>query len=199
MIGGLVLAAGAGRRFGGGKLLAPLDGRPLLEHALSAMAAAASVEHTVVVLGHGADEIRSAVRLHGAEPVLCVDWQEGQAASLRAGLAALIAGGTDESPLEAVVVTLGDQPRVDARAIEMVVGARQDRDPAPAALRASYGGRPGHPVVLERELFGAVATVRGDTGARDLLRGARVREVPCDGLGCPDDVDTPAQLEVLNR
>jgi CTP:molybdopterin cytidylyltransferase MocA len=195
MIGGMVLAAG----FGGGKLLARLDGRPLIEYALAAMAGARSVEHTVVVLGYGADEIRAAVRLHGAEPVLCTEWQEGQAASLRAGLSALIAAGPEAAPLEAVVVTLGDQPRVDARAIETVVGARLAGDPAPAALRASYGGRPGHPVLLERELFGAVASLRGDIGARDLLRGARVRDVPCDGLGCPDDVDTPAQLEVLNR
>lgn len=200
MIGGLVLAAGAGRRFGGGKLLARLDGRPLLEYALAAMATARSVEHTVVVLGYGADEIRAAVALHGAEPVLCAEWREGQAASLRTGLSALTAAGTEESPLEAVAVTLGDQPRVDARAIDTVVGARQaGGGPAPEALRATYGGRPGHPVILERQLFGAVASLRGDTGARDLLRSAGVRDVPCDGLGCPDDVDTPAQLEVLNR
>jgi len=199
VIGGLVLAAGAGRRFGGGKLLARLDGRPLLEYALAAIATARSVDHTVVVLGCGAEEIRAAVALHGAEPVLCAEWREGQAASLRAGLSALLAAGTEAAPLEALVVTLGDQPRVDARAIETLVGARQAGDPAPVALRATYRGRPGHPVILERPLFGAVASLRGDTGARDLLRGAGVRDVPCDGLGCPDDVDTPAQLEVLNR
>jgi molybdenum cofactor cytidylyltransferase len=85
-VGALVLAAGEGRRFGGTKQLAPLRGRPLLEHALAAVAA---LSPRVVVLGHEADAIRAAVDLHGARPVVCGDWREGQAASLRCGVAAL--------------------------------------------------------------------------------------------------------------
>jgi CTP:molybdopterin cytidylyltransferase MocA len=186
-VGGLVLAAGAARRFGAPKQLAPLDGRPLLEHALLAMAATRTLERTVVVLGAHADQILAEVDRHGATVVICPGWEEGQAASLRAGVAAL-AGFVD-----AIVITLGDQPEIDARAIDRVVGAR---GPAAAAVRASYGGRPGHPVLLERQLFAAAARLRGDEGARGLLAGAAVASVPCDDLGSDRDVDTLEQLSL---
>ena len=186
MIAGLVLAAGAGTRFGGRKQLAELDGRPLLEHALAAMASA-PVQPVVVVIGADADLVRAEVDMHGAEPIVCDDWQEGQAASLRVGVQAL-----DRAGAQAIVVTLGDQPHIAARAIAAVVAARS-ADQADA-VRATYDGQPGHPVLLERGLFDAVYALRGDTGAREVLRGARVTEVPCDGLGDPADVDTPADL-----
>ena len=186
MIAGLVLAGGAGRRFGGGKLLAELDGRPLLEHALAAMEAA-PLERTVVVLGADADDVLARVKLHGAEPVVCEDWEQGQSASLREGVEAL--GGA-----EAVVVTLGDQPRLSPQAVERVIAAR---DSTAEAIRASYGGAPGHPVLLERPLLDRVHVLSGDTGARALLARARVKEIACDGLGSAADVDTPDHLEAL--
>jgi CTP:molybdopterin cytidylyltransferase MocA len=65
------------------------------------------------------------------------------------------------------------------------------------AVRAAYAGVTGHPIVLERSLFPRLLALRGDAGARDVLREVAVRDVPCDGLGRPDDVDTPEQLEVL--
>jgi len=186
MIGGVVLAAGAATRFGGGKQLAELDGKPLLEHALSAMAFA-PVERRVVVLGAGAEEIVRSVDLHGAEAVICDRWEEGQSASLATALAEL----TDA---DAVVVTLGDQPRMAAEAIRRVIGARGD---GAAAVRATYGGDPGHPVLLERELIERLRDVTGDHGARNLLLSVNTREIPCDDLGGGEDVDTPAQLDAL--
>jgi len=184
-IGGLVLAAGAGRRFGSRKQLAPLHGRPLLEHSLISMAASRRLGPVVVVLGAGAEEILERVPLHGATPVICEDWEEGQAASLRTGVAALAAR------VSAIIVVLGDQPAIDPRAIDALAGAR---DGVSLALRASYGGRPGHPVLLERGLFERIGRLRGDQGARELLAVVGAREVPCDGLGEDGDVDTPAAL-----
>ena len=64
------------------------------------------------------------------------------------------------------------------------------------AVRADYNGRPGHPVVLERGLFPRLTALRGDAGAREVLAGARVCRVPCEGLGRPDDIDTRDELEV---
>jgi CTP:molybdopterin cytidylyltransferase MocA len=186
-VGGLVLAAGAGLRFGSQKQLALLDGRPLLEYALAAMARAASVDHTVVVLGSRASEILAAVELHGARAVICANWEEGQSASLRSGVAALTGSAG------AAVVILGDQPAIDPRAIDRVTGARDRRA---AAVRATYAGRPGHPVLLERSLFSAVGNLRGDEGARSLLSGAAVTLVACDGLGSDEDVDTAEQLRL---
>jgi len=185
LIGGLVLAAGAATRFGAQKQLAELDGAPLLEHALRAMRSA-PVGRMVVVLGSAADEIAASVDLHGAEPVVCERWEEGQSASLACGLAELV-------DCEAVVVTLGDQPRVSPDAIRRVMGERNGA----AAIRATYGGNPGHPVLLERELFEALRDVTGDKGARNLLLSVPVRDIPCDDLGGGEDVDTRAELDAL--
>lgn len=186
MIAGLVLAAGAGTRFGGAKQLAELDGRPLLEHALRAMSGA-RLDRVAVVLGAAAAEILGAIDLHGAEPVICERWEEGQAASLACGLAAF-------SAVEAVVVVLGDQPRLAPEAIERVLAARTD---GAQAVRATYGGEPGHPVLLERSLFDRLRDVSGDRGARNILRSVKTIEVPCDDLGGGEDVDTVDQLEAL--
>jgi CTP:molybdopterin cytidylyltransferase MocA len=178
--GALVLAAGEGRRFGGTKQLAELDGRPLLEHALAAVTA---VSPRVVVLGHAAAEIRAGVDLHGAEPVLCEDWHEGQSASLRRGLAAL-------ADADAVLVVLGDQPGITASAIDAVLAEGGDED----AVRATYDGVPGHPVLLRRALLDRAGELSGDSGFRDLLRGARVREVEIGHLADPADIDTREEL-----
>jgi molybdenum cofactor cytidylyltransferase len=186
VIGGLVLAAGAGTRFGGIKQLADLGGRPLLEHSVRAMTTS-SVGRVVVVLGSGADEVLANVDLHGAEARICSRWQEGQSASLACGLEGL-------ADCEAVVVTVGDQPRLAPDAIRRVIAARGEGF---QAVRATYGGDPGHPVLLERELFERMRDVSGDHGARNLLMSARVREVPCDDLGGGEDVDTPAELDAL--
>ena len=185
MIAGVVLAAGGGRRFGARKQLADLHGRPLLEHALVAMAAA-PLDRVFVVLGAGAEEVSGRVNMHGAEPVPCDRWDAGLSASLRAGIDA--AAGA-----EAVAIVLGDQPLISPEAVARVVAARGGA----AAVRATYGGVPGHPVLLEDRLFARARKLRGDTGARALLTGVRVREVACDELGGPDDVDTPEQLARL--
>lgn len=179
-IGGLILAAGEGRRFGGTKQLAELRGRPLLEHVLEAMTA---VSPRVVVLGHAADEIAARVDLHGAAPVVCDEWADGQAASLRCGLAAL-------AGVDAVVVVLGDQPGITAEAIEAIVAADGDE----GAVRATYGGVPGHPVLLRRPLLDRVGELHGDSGFRDLLEDAAVAEVEVGGLADPADIDTREEL-----
>jgi molybdenum cofactor cytidylyltransferase len=186
VIGGLVLAAGAGTRFGGPKQLAELEGRPLLEHVLVAVAAA-PLDRRIVVLGSGANEILARLDLHGAEPVVCERWDEGQAASLACGLARV-------EEAEAIVVVLGDQPRVAPEAVRRLIGSRGE---GAAAVRATYGGKPGHPVLLEHDLFQRLRDVSGDIGARNLLESVQLREVSCDDLGGGEDVDTPSQLQAL--
>jgi molybdenum cofactor cytidylyltransferase len=141
-----------------------------------------------VTLGARADEILQTVDLHGAEPALVENWEEGQAASLRAGVEVL----AEDS--DAIVVLLGDQPFVTSAAIERVVAAwRPDAD----AARATFGGRPGHPVILGRSLIAVVQTLRGDLGARMLLAGATVLEVEL-GADVTIDVDTPEQLRAAS-
>jgi molybdenum cofactor cytidylyltransferase len=179
-VGGLILAAGEGRRFGATKQLAELHGRPLLEYALAAMA---GVSPRVVVLGHAADEIVAGVDLQGASPVVCEGWAEGQSASLQCGLAAL-------PGVDAVIVVLGDQPGITAAAVEAIVAAGGDED----AVRATYDGTPGHPVLLRGPLLDRAGELRGDTGFRDLLQHATVREVEIGRLADPADIDTREEL-----
>ncbi|MEY2534452.1 MAG: hypothetical protein QOF29_2362 [bacterium] len=188
MIAGVVLAAGAARRFGSPKQLAELGGVPLLQHAIDAMLAVPDLDRVVVVLGAGAEHVAAAVKLADAEAVVCPDWTEGMAASLRCGVEA--AGDADW-----VVVTLGDQPGITPEAIEAVIAATTDTDTD--AVRAEYGGRAGHPVALSRALLRRVGDLRGDVGARDLLAGATVRPVETGHLASPEDVDTPEELEAI--
>jgi molybdenum cofactor cytidylyltransferase len=188
VIGGVVLAAGEASRFGGPKQLAELDGRPLVEHALASIAAVPAIERYVLVLGAYADQIRAAIDPHGAEIVVCDDWAEGQAASLRAGLSAI-------DDFDAAAIFLGDQPGITPAAIDAVLvmfdGTR--------AVRAVYEGSPGHPVVMPRALMRQAMELKGDAGARELLEGAAVRKVEVAHLCRPTDVDTPGDLESLRR
>jgi CTP:molybdopterin cytidylyltransferase MocA len=187
VIAGLVLAAGGASRFGSPKQLAELDGVPLLQHAIDAMLAVPALDRVVVVLGAVAEEVAAAVKFASAEPVVCRDWQDGMAASLRCGVAEL-------PEADWVVVTLGDMPGVTPEAIEAVMaGCAPDVD----AVRADYGGRGGHPVALSRALLGRVPSLDGDVGARDLLADARVRAIEALHLARPDDVDTPEELEAI--
>lgn len=192
---GVLLAAGAGSRFGGDvpKPLRPFRGAPLLTWPLAALRGG-GVDRVVVVLGARADEVAAGVSLGGAHVVRCSDWSEGLSASLRAGVAA--AGDAD-----AVVIALADQPLLDARAIARLIAARSRGDLD--ALRATYDGTPGHPTLLESSTFPTIAHLTGDSGARDLLRDPTIRiaQIACDGLGRPDDADTPealARLEALS-
>jgi molybdenum cofactor cytidylyltransferase len=182
-IGGLILAAGEGRRFGGTKQLADLRGRPLLTYALEAMLAVPAVSPVVVVLGHDAATIRREIDFEGARTVLCDDWQEGQSASLRCGVAAL-------GDVDAVVLTLGDQPFITPQAIAAVIDQLDRHD----AVRATYGGAPGHPVALSRRLLDRVGELRGDVGFRDLLAGKMVRRFEASHLCDATDIDTREEL-----
>jgi CTP:molybdopterin cytidylyltransferase MocA len=184
---GAVLAAGASRRFGDGpKQLARFAGRPLIEHPVAALAAARSVQRTVVVLGHEAEAIRRDAELAPAEPVIAGDWENGQSAALRAAVAA---AGPDAAVL---VVVLGDQPLIAPAAIDAVVAGAGER---PA--RACYRSRPGHPVAIPRCFFADLREVEGDRGARGVLAGLGIRPIDCDGLGSAADVDTVADIAAL--
>jgi molybdenum cofactor cytidylyltransferase len=181
VIGGVILAAGEGRRFGGAKQLAELDGLPLLEHAVMAMEAVPAIERIVVVLGARADEILERVDFGSAETVVCADWAEGMSASLRTGIDALADART-------IIVTLGDQPFITPQVIATIMDQR-------GTCRASYDGAPGHPVRMTAGTARRARALTGDAGARELLRGCRL--VECGHLCRPDDVDTPEQLEAL--
>lgn len=184
MIGGLVLAGGGGSRFGGGKLLAELDGRPLVEYPIAALTEA-GVERVVLVVGADEERIREEADTGDAKLVVADDWEDGQAESLKAGIQAL-------GDAEAVVVLLGDQPLISGAAIERVLEAREV---GAEVVRATYGGLAAHPTVFERSALPRLLELEGDVGARQIVTELRVREVACDDVADPLDVDTPTDLD----
>jgi CTP:molybdopterin cytidylyltransferase MocA len=180
-VGGLVLAAGAGRRFGGPKALAELGGERLVDRAVRILSLGGA-DPVLVVLG------AAVVDVPGADAVIVNDdWSEGMGSSLRAGLAAPeLAGCT------AVIVQLVDQPGIRATAVRLLVAAH---DEGVDLAVATYAGERGHPVLLGRDRWADIAAgAVGDSGARGYLaaHAAEVLEVPCDGDA--KDADTPAEL-----
>jgi CTP:molybdopterin cytidylyltransferase MocA len=164
----VVLAAGAATRFGAPKQ------RLLLPLVLGRLAEA-GLEDVVVVEG------AYPLDVPGARVVRARSWDRGPGASLRAGLDAL---GPE---IEAAVVVLADGPLLAPDAVSRVLGAW--RPGAVDVLAASYAGDRGHPLVLGRAAWGNVP----DEG----LRSLSAHLVPCDDLGSPGDVDTPADLDAL--
>lgn len=184
---GLVLAAGAARRMGRPKQILPLGGRPLLQHVLDA-AAGSGLGEIVLVVGHEADAVAAAVRLPArARIVRNPDHAEGQSTSLRSGIAAA------SSDAAGAAVLLGDQPGVGSEVIDRVLAAfAESGRPAARPVWCDPEGqaRPGHPVVLGRVLWPAIAELRGDRGARALFE--RHPEWVCEVAVAgppPEDVD----------
>jgi molybdenum cofactor cytidylyltransferase len=190
LISGVILAAGTSSRLGRPKQLLELGGKPALQHAID-LAASAGLDEVVVVLGHEAPRIRAAVRLPPfGRAVNNPNYASGQASSLRAGLEAVDAGA------EAAVVLLGDQPGVDPRDIGAVLDAW--RAGGGGVARAVYGGTPGHPVIIGREVFEAFASASGNDGGRAVLAGQEVTVVEIDAPA-PLDIDTWEQYEEVRR
>jgi CTP:molybdopterin cytidylyltransferase MocA len=195
---GLLLAAGAGSRMGMPKALVTDEGGPWLPRGVRTLLDG-GCDAVTVVLGAAADEARPLLSArapdlsHGDTPkdgsggqvpevavVVAEDWAEGMSASLRAGLGAL-----DGTAAEVAVVHLVDLPDVGPDVIRRVVAS------GAALARASYGGVPGHPVLLARPHWAAVAAgARGDQGAREYLRAHGTLLVECGDLATGADVDS---------
>lgn len=162
-VSAIVLAAGASRRLGAPKQLARLEGEPLVRRAARA-ALASRCERTVVVIGCQAQQVRAA--LAGLDVTLaeCPDWEQGIAASIRAGVSAL------DMRADGALLLLGDQPRVDAALLDALLDVFEADGIERAAC--AYAGSLGVPAVFGRRYFGALQALRGDRGARALLEPA---------------------------
>ncbi len=180
---GVVLAAGESRGAGGPHALRrDQDGTPWLEIACVALREAGCRE-IIVVLGAGADAA-SALMPRGALPVVATDWQDGQAAALRVGLAAAATSSTD-----AILLTLVNLPHQTAAAGRRVLESAVD-DPRGTLARAHYDGKPGHPVVMGRNHWADIAAkVVGDMGVGDYLEDHLTVRVDCSDLRGGEDAE----------
>ncbi len=189
-VAAILLAAGGGTRFGGGKLLAEFRGRPLVEHALETIRSS-PVDKAFVVVGDKSESVRNLCEPYGFGVVENPEWGKGQSTSVLAGLKAL---GDD---FDAAVVMLADQPLVGAGAVGRLVRAFEG---GASIAVATYGGKPRNPVLFPRQVWAdLMRELRGDEGARSFLRERRhiVAEVPCDDVGDPSDIDTRGELAAL--
>jgi molybdenum cofactor cytidylyltransferase len=190
-VAAVVLAAGAGARFGGGKLLAPLEGRPLLQHVIDRLAAS-RLDETVVVLGDDADAVDAAMDWGEARRVRNPDPARGLASSLQIGIAAVDDGS------DAALIVLGDQPRLPARAVRALLDAPVvEGRPIVVPVYPDDAGR--NPVLLRRDAFPLVAEAAGDRGLGPLISGhpELVQDVPIRVEGGNPDVDTRADHVAL--
>jgi len=179
---GIVLAAGAGTRAGGPKVLRSTDGEPWVARAVDRLRAG-GCGPVVVVLGAATDAALPLLPA-GAVPVVATGWADGVSASLRAGLVA--AGATDAV---AAVVTLVDLPGLPTDVVTRLLEAPPDER---TLRRVVVDGVPSHPVVLGRRHWRPLAeAVSGDTGAGPYLREHGAQVVECGDLWDGADADRP--------
>ncbi|SIS18464.1 nucleotidyltransferase family protein [Natronorubrum thiooxidans] len=188
-VAGVLLAAGTSSRYGTeNKLLATLEGEPIVRHAARPLVRS-SVDPVVVVLGHEADRVQDALEGLPVETVINEAYDTGQASSLRAGIEAVY----DCDDVDAVLVALGDMPFVTPETIETVVSAYAAG--AGEALAAAFDGDRGNPVLFDARFFGALTDVDGDIGGREiLLESDSSALIEVDDLGVRRDVDVPDDL-----
>jgi len=197
-IPGLVLAAGRGKRFGGtSKMLAAVDGRPVLRHVVES-ALASRLDPVILILGAGAEDGLKAIE--GLDdPRLRVvfnpSWSSGKASTFEVGLR--------EVPADApgVVTLLGDMPRVPAWLIERVIAEFELSGSLTFPIYPGTGGPvKGHPTAYPRELFGEVGRLVGDDTAMAAVRAhwAEAVKIPLDDGATQADIDTAQDLELLN-
>lgn len=189
-VGGVVLGAGAASRFGGGKLLAELEGRPIVRHVIDA-AVAAGLDPIVIVVAP--DGSLAAVDLAPARLVTNPNPQEGLSSSVRLGLRAL----DDDGTLDAAVILPGDQPRVRPEVIRAVVAAAEaDPDASFVVPRYAVDAAP-NPILACRPIWRLADELAGDRGFGPVLAAhpELVRHVEVDGDN--PDVDTRADLDRL--
>ena len=190
----VVLAGGAGARFGGGKLTHPWRGGALIDGALAAAFSAPARTATVVT---GADAgVEAAARTFAERTgeaarlriVHCEGYAEGMGATLRAGIASL--------PPDAAgaYVFLGDMPAIPAAILPFLASALVT---GAAAAAPHYQGQRGHPVLFSASLFPQLKALTGDQGARDVLRalGDGLALVDTDDAGVLIDIDRPEHLD----
>jgi len=184
-VGGVLLAAGESTRFGEeNKLLAAVDGEPVVRHAAEPLVTA--LPSVVAVLGHEAERVRAALDQFAVDTVTNDRYRAGQSTSVAVGIDAARANGWD-----AVVFGLGDMPAVDPETVEALVGAYRDGEGT--VLFPTHEGTRGNPVLFDRAHYDELAAVAGDRGGREIVRERGV-PVAVDDPGVRRDVDEPGDL-----
>ncbi|HTS33811.1 MAG TPA: NTP transferase domain-containing protein [Thermoplasmata archaeon] len=188
----IVLAAGVSSRMGRPKGAVPFEGTPLLELVLQKLRSA-GVGSAVVVLGHGAEQVRRSVRFLNEKVVVASDYRAGMSRSLAAGLGAVPTGA------RRVMVVLADQPFIEPSTYARL--ARRAAEPDGRIFIPTFRGIRGNPVLFDYSLASEATLIEGDVGCRAMFPHhlAEIREVPLDDPGILVDIDTEADLAAFDE
>jgi len=191
-VAAVVLAAGLSRRMGGpNKLLAKIDGVPIVTRVVDALLAS-KAGPVLVVVGHEANQVRAVL---GGRNVRFIDnpaYEEGLGASLRVGIEAAEGAG----PVDGALVALGDMPWIRPEHIDALIAAFDPEGPGTICVPV-HDRKRGHPVLWSSRHFGEMRKLGGDVGARGLLElhASAALAVPVDDAAVHLDIDTPEMLE----
>lgn len=188
VVAGVVLASGLSRRFGGrNKLLADIDGRPMVHRTVSAYVDA-GLSPVVVVVGHDAGDVAAALGDLPVDLIHNPDFAQGQSRALVRGVGAI------DGKVDAAVIGVADQPWLNSETIRLLTRAWEETR-APIVVPV-YGGQRGNPVLFSGELFSELLEVTGDTGGRPVLQRHRERAVWVEIADTDQgrDVDEPQSL-----
>ena len=188
----LVLAAGKSSRMGSNKLLADLAGKPMIRHTVESISGA-GLHAITVVTGRDAPEVESALAGLPVRFVHNAAYADGLSTSLRAGLAEL-------GEADAVLVCLGDMPRVSAAVVSKLIAAFNPAEHRSICVPV-FNGKMGNPVLWSARYFDEMRKLTGDRGARELIAAFSedVVEVAMPDDAVLDDIDTPDALERLRE
>jgi molybdenum cofactor cytidylyltransferase len=192
-IGAVILAAGQSSRMGSNKLLAPVDGKPMVRHAVEA-AVASAAEPVVVVTGNDGGAVRERLEGLAVRFIDNPDFSKGLSTSLKCGVSTLPAD------CDGALILLGDMPAVSAALIDTLIAAFDPMEGRSICV-ATRGGRRGNPVLWARRFFPEIAALEGDAGAKSLM--TRHPDLLCEVEAADDapltDIDTPDALEAYRR
>jgi molybdenum cofactor cytidylyltransferase len=185
----VVLAAGLGRRMGGAKMLADFAGKPMLVATVENIIAS-GMDEVIVVTGHDAGKVEDALKPYAVRLVHNPDYESGMASSLRIGVEAA-------KHADAVVICLGDMPKVKPNIIDRMIAAFNPIEHRSIVV-PTHQGQFGNPVLWGAEHFERLMSMQGDKGARALIAGLKseATEIEADA-GVLMDADTPEELAAL--
>jgi molybdenum cofactor cytidylyltransferase len=192
-IAALLLAAGRSSRMGTNKMLAEIDGRPMVARTAQRLLSS-HARPIIAVLGNQADDVDAALGRLPVERVMNPDFAEGLSTSLKRGLAAL------PEDVDGVVVCLGDMPLIAGRDLDRLIGAFNPLEGRAIVVPTRRGQR-GNPILWSRQFFPEMAALSGDSGARRLIdeHADVVAEIEMDTDGIFIDIDTPQALAELRE
>lgn len=190
IIGGILLAAGGSSRMGTPKQFVKFEGETLLRRAASAIASVC--EPVIAVIGADREKAEKVIADIRVEPRFNREWKTGISSSIKLGLTELL---SIEPNIDAVLITLCDQPFVDARNITRLI--ERFRETRTQMVAAKYDHVVGVPAIFSKEMFEQLLALTGDTGARDLLRDPNASVDSIEIKKAAIDVDTSDDVDRL--